>query len=878
MPSISISLFRRCASLGALIALGFYRSLAADGDLDPSFDPSNSPRPFLDLIQPQRDFVYFAHWTGSASEVRRLRADGSLDSTWSLPVSNLFIEGFTLLPTGGIAVATGSGLYVDPGDGTLTRIESLNRRNGPVRLFARNDGSVVQAANFLSEIFSDAVQDDQERMIFVGKFRQAAGEERLGLARLKRSGQIDSSWNPAPALGITNLGGTNLNVLPRLVTLGPSNSVVVSIVLNPNETPSRDLIATIDDQGKVTQSWVITNAPNLRPVVQPDGRILVGGSFTNWGGESASGLVRLLPEGQLDSSFNAHFSGIPPGSVTQMSFDDSGRILVTGIFSAVDGIARPGFARLWAYTPANSVPVVTPAVVRTRVATNEFLVLSATVGGFPPPDLQWYRDGEALPGATNRTLRWPVLSPSSLGSFQLVARNAEGTNQSPAMPVGLGIRSPQPGEFDAQFNRPLAEFARVNQLLSLPDGRILVASDSWGATMPPTVGRLLPDGTLDPTFGEGGLLRANGAAVQMCLLPDNGVFVVGKFAEFEGAPAPGLVALDARGQRLPWTFPTFDEVNFNAVARLPDGKFIVAGTFFAANGQPQLHLARLHANGTLDSSFASPLEPWQLVDDVIVDSQGRVIISGNTIYGNSPLQGTTTVGVRRLLPSGAFDPAFAPHFPGGRTLLAEPEGTVLVGYPPVRLGENGAVITRFQPVPSNSSVGLTSNRRMIRLPDGGVIYPVERGLNEPFQLLRWRADGQLDSNFRHVVPPAEIAERRGPSARALTLQPDGSVLVSTAKVATGPSSPEDLYRLRRLLPDSDLRLTDVEVRGAELHATLATQPGARYEIRPRATLTSEPLAPIYSGVGDGYLDYVTLPLEGSEKFLELLRTDLSAPE
>jgi hypothetical protein len=162
---------------------------------------------------------------------------------------------------------------------------------------------------------------------------------------------------------------------------------------------------------------------------------------------------------------------------------------------------------------------------------------------------------------------------------------------------------------------------------------------------------------------------------------------------------------------------------------------------------------------------------------------------------------------------------------------------------------------------------------MIRLPDGGILYPVERGLNEPFHLLRWRSDGQLDSNFRHVVSPAEIAERRGPSARALTLRSDGSVLISTAKVASGPSSPEDLYRLRRLLPDSDLRLTDLGVSDGELHATLATQPGARYEIRPRSTLTSEPLAPIYSGVGDGYLDHIILPTEGSEDFLELRRRE-----
>ena len=877
MPLTIVPFVRRSASLGALLVIGFLRTFAADGDLDLGFDPPSSPRPFLDLIQAHQGHVYFAHWTGSASEIRRFSEDGSLDSSWVLPVNRSFIEGFTLLPTGGIAVGTAPGLYVDPGDGEFTYMEALNRRNGPVRIFARDDGSVIQAANYLTSTFTDAVQDDQERLIFVGTFSLAAGAERLGLARLKRSGQIDDTWNPAPALGITALNGTQLNVEPHAVALGPSNSVVVSILLNPNESPSRELLATIDDQGLVTQSLVITNAQNIRPVVQPDGRIIVSGSFTNWGGQPVNGLVRLLPNGQRDSSFQADFGTNQPGAVSQMSSDESGRLLVIGGFSAVSGVARPGFARLWAYSPSNAAPVITPSVVRTRVATNEFLMLSAKVGGFPPLDLQWYRNGEPLPGATNRTLRWPVSSESSLGDFQLVARNTEGTNQSPVMPVGLGTRSPRPGGFDAQFDRPLAQFTRVNQLLTLPDGRILVASGSWEAGPQPVVGRLLADGSLDSTFGEGGLLKANGAAVQLCILPDNGVLVAGIFSEFDGAPAPGLVALDNLGHRLPWAFPTFDAINFSAVARQPDGKFVVAGTFFEVNGQPQLHLARLNADGTLDPTFTSPLEPWQLVSDVILDSQGRVLITGNVIYGNSPIQGTTTVGVRRLIPSGAYDPAFAQHLPGGQTLLAEPEGTVLVGYPPVRLGEDGAVVTRFHPVSNFSSVGLTSNRRMIRLPDGGVLFPVERN-PEPFQLIRWRSDGPIDLKFKHVVSPEEIAERRGPSARALTLRPDGSVLIATAKSSlTSPPQWEDLLRLRRLLPDSDLRLSDVEVTGGELRATLATQPGARYEIRPRPTLTAQPMAPIYEGDGDGYVDRLVIPTEGPEEFLELRRTEGGSP-
>ena len=88
----------------------------------------------------------------------------------------------------------------------------------------------------------------------------------------------------------------------------------------------------------------------------------------------------------------------------------------------MNGTERPGLARLLAYDPPGSPPEIRSTVSRTRIATHEVLYLAAEVSGNPPPELQWMREGQPIPGATNRVLQLPVDGDTSLGSFRLVAQ------------------------------------------------------------------------------------------------------------------------------------------------------------------------------------------------------------------------------------------------------------------------------------------------------------------------------------------------------------------------------------------------------------------------------------------------------------------------
>jgi uncharacterized delta-60 repeat protein len=75
---------------------------------------------------------------------------------------------------------------------------------------------------------------------------------------------------------------------------------------------------------------------------QPDGKILVGGAFTQIAGVPRQRLARFHANGSLDTSFN-------PGAndyVECFAVQDDGKIIVGGHFASIAGQTRTGIARL----------------------------------------------------------------------------------------------------------------------------------------------------------------------------------------------------------------------------------------------------------------------------------------------------------------------------------------------------------------------------------------------------------------------------------------------------------------------------------------------------------------------------------------------------
>jgi uncharacterized delta-60 repeat protein len=78
--------------------------------------------------------------------------------------------------------------------------------------------------------------------------------------------------------------------------------------------------------------------------LQTDGKIVVGGSFTNVGSTARSRIARLNSDSHLDLSFDAGAGA--NGTVNAVALTRDGKVLVAGAFSMMNGLPRGRIARL----------------------------------------------------------------------------------------------------------------------------------------------------------------------------------------------------------------------------------------------------------------------------------------------------------------------------------------------------------------------------------------------------------------------------------------------------------------------------------------------------------------------------------------------------
>src|SRR5215831_11786815 len=98
--------------------------------------------------------------------------------------------------------------------------------------------------------------------------------------------------------------------------------------------------------------------------VQPDGKIPIGGNFSNVNGSACSGLARLNSDGSLDSAFS-----LSAGTnwIRAIALQAEGKIAVGGRFQEIDSVSRNSFARLNAdgtldstFDPGNLIGIFHP--------------------------------------------------------------------------------------------------------------------------------------------------------------------------------------------------------------------------------------------------------------------------------------------------------------------------------------------------------------------------------------------------------------------------------------------------------------------------------------------------------------------------------------
>jgi uncharacterized delta-60 repeat protein len=326
---------------------GFFR-LNGDGTRDTSFPFVFVNNPVNAIaVQPDGRILLggnFATVDGTPrTRLARLNADGTLDA------------GFT--PTADVAVVA---IHVQP-DGRILIGGAFTNINGtPRNRLARLNADGTLDSGFAPDLngLVTTIRRNQAGKIFVGgEFTTVNGVTRNLFARLNADGTLDTAFPSLPTSSTLN---------PRIFTFSLTNDGRIVIGGTFRFGGFKDIVRLLPD-GNFDPLFVpsfetgdtSSGAGRVQAlVIQPDGKIVIGGSN---GLTLSAVLSRLTPEGVPEPAFTpAGFTGITP-NVATLALQANGRILVGGNFTQVNDASQPFIARVFAGCLFNPVVLAAPA-------------------------------------------------------------------------------------------------------------------------------------------------------------------------------------------------------------------------------------------------------------------------------------------------------------------------------------------------------------------------------------------------------------------------------------------------------------------------------------------------------------------------------------
>ena len=183
------------------------------------------------------------------------------------------------------------------------------------------------------------------KILAVGGFKVVNGVIKINLARLNADGTLDNSF------GIT-LSSTNF-IFPatiiRQVLIQPDEKILIGGSFNVVNNVAANNFARLNADGTLDTTFNIGGGFNngvTAIALQPDGKILVGGDFSAFNGVNRTYLARLNTDGSLDTSFNATINSFSVNTINSILLLPDGKIFIQGRFNTVNSILRRGLAKL----------------------------------------------------------------------------------------------------------------------------------------------------------------------------------------------------------------------------------------------------------------------------------------------------------------------------------------------------------------------------------------------------------------------------------------------------------------------------------------------------------------------------------------------------
>ena len=331
-------------------------------------------------------------------------------------------------------------------------------------------------------------------------------------------------------------------------------------------------------------------------VTQSNGKFLIGGQFDTYGGVNRYNIARVNADGSLDTTFDPGNGTGSGESLEDIVVQPDGKILIGGWFRYYDSVWRGRVARI----------------------------------------------------------------------------NADGS-------------------LDTTFAHASGEWGADSDVYALAlqsDGKILIGGyfTEYDSVSRSGIARLNADGTLDTTFSPITGVDAYSGVLDIIIQSDGKILIGGKFSTYDGVSRNGIARLNADGT-LDTTFdPGSGASDVYSMQLQSDGKILIGGDFGTVNGVSRDKIARLNSDGSLDTTFdpGTGADDWNPVRAVSLQTDGKILIGGNFDEYN----GTSRHKIARLNADGSLDTTFVPQtgFDGGQiymqevmSLAVESDGDILVG-------------------------------------------------------------------------------------------------------------------------------------------------------------------------------------------------------
>ena len=423
---------------------------------------------------------------------------------------------------------------------------------------------------------------------------------------------------------------------------------------------------------------------------QPDGKILVGGAFLEFNDVTAGRIIRLNPDGSIDGSFISG-SGFSNGVVEVIKVNASGSIMIggsfTGTYNGTDinrvifldssGGINLGFD-IGSGPHNGTVNAITEDLTNSYYFGGSFTVFDsqiqgrlARIDGSGTLDFGYLTAGVGFDNSVLKVIALAGNKTMAFGNFTKF--NGTICNRI--------TRLSEDGTIDSSFNSSgTGANNTIKTAVIQTDGKVVFAGvfTNYNGIVRNRIARILVNGEIDATFSI--TAGFNNQVYALLLQPDGKIIVAGNFTSYNGVLVNRIVRLLPDGTLdSSFTIGSGADAIVDCILLQPDGKIVLGGQFSFFNGISYNRMVRLNTDGSVDSGFSIGVGFDKNVFSVALQSDNKIIVGGTfTSYKSVP-----TKRLLRLNSDGSLDTSFATGlgFSNGeiRAIVIQPDDRLLIG-------------------------------------------------------------------------------------------------------------------------------------------------------------------------------------------------------